>query len=100
MRFAMTVLLVAVAAWPAGAAPNDFEVLLSNVPAYSPKQAIEKGTGISVPEGGEITFLDRTRGSVVTRKCSGKYDGPVESCPTRAGRDGSSTTGATRGVTR
>lgn len=99
MRVALAAVLVTLAL-PASAAPNDFEILLSNVPAYSAKQTMEKGTSISVPEGGEITFLDRTRGSVVTRKCSGKYDGPVESCPTRAGRDGPSTTGATRGVTR
>jgi hypothetical protein len=93
--------LVLTVAASAAFAASDFEVTNSNVQAYPAKSQLSKGTRISVPEGGEINLIDRTGGAIATRKCSGKYDGPIEKCHSKTshgGSDSPAATGATRGI--
>ena len=82
------------------AAPNDFEVQASDVPAHPVGQKLEKGAKIVLPEGGKVTLIDRTGGAIRTRECGGKYEGPVEQCKPPGGRGTSKTPGGTRGPTQ
>lgn len=100
MRLVVASCLVVTFAAGASAAGGDFEVQSSNVPAYKSGQALAKGSAVSVPDGGKITLIDRTGSAVRTKDCVGKYDGPIEACPSKGVRDGKGTSGATRGVTR
>jgi hypothetical protein len=93
--------LVLTVAASAAFAASDFEVMSSNVPAYPAKAQLSKGTRISVPDGGELSFIDRTGGAMATRKCAGKYEGPIEKCNSKTSQGGSDSpaaTGATRGI--
>ena len=72
----------------AALAASDFEVTSSNVPAYPAKLQLRKGARINLPDGGEIYFIDRTGGTVATRKCAGKYEGPVDKCRSRTSHSG------------
>lgn len=92
--------LVLTFAASAAFAASDFEVTYSNVPAYPAKSQLEKGTPVKVPDGGEIHLIDRTRGSIATTKCFGKYDGPIEKCLSKTSQGGSNPAGATTGATR
>jgi hypothetical protein len=99
MRVVCALVLTVVAS--AAFAASDFEVTSSNVPAYPAKSQLSKGTRISVPDGGELSFIDRTGGAIATRKCAGKYEGPVEKCHSKTSQGGSDSpaaTGATRGI--
>ena len=99
MRVVCALVLTLVAT--AALAASDFEVTSSNVPAYPAKSQLSKGTRISVPDGGELSFIDRTGGAIATRKCAGKYEGPVEKCHSKTSQGGSDSpaaTGATRGI--
>ena len=104
MRVVFTVAIVAIVATPAAFAASDFEVVRSNVPAYPAKTQLGKGTPISVPDDGEIFLIERIGGVIATRKCSGKYDGPIEKCLSKIKFDpryssgAPSATGAERGL--
>lgn len=100
MRLAIAASFLVIGVAGAMAAASDFEVQSSNVPGYKPGQALAKGAAVSVPDGGKITLIDRTGSAVRTKDCVGKYDGPIEGCPSKGVRDGKGTSGATRGVTR
>lgn len=100
MRLVIAFCLVTIFAVSGVAAAGDFEVQSSNVPGFTPGQALAKGAAVSVPDGGKITLIDRTGSAVRTKDCVGKYDGPIEACPAKSARDGKGTSGATRGLTR
>ena len=97
MRVVCALLLIAAGSAPLAA--SDFEVATSNVASYPVKSKLSKGTRINVPDGGEITFIDRTAGGFATQKCSGQYKGPVEKCkpkPIGGGSDEKTVSGAPR----
>lgn len=98
-RIAIGVLLGLGGVGGALAAPNDYEVqAVSNAPAIKVGATFAKGARIVIPADGRVTFIDRTGGSIRTKVCAGKYDGPVESCKApRRGRGGSDVPGGTRG---
>jgi hypothetical protein len=79
----------------AALAASDFEVTVSNVPAYPAKSKLTVGTQISVPDGGEIHLKGRSGATPTTKACFGKYEGPVEKCPWKANHSGSDPAAAT-----
>ena len=62
------------------AAPNDYEVMRSNVPAHPAGQKLPTGSTLTIPAGGKVILIDRTGGSISTRECAGSYSGPIEKC--------------------
>jgi hypothetical protein len=97
MRKLLGAMLVLLGVASATAAPNDFEVMSSNVAAHPPGQKLAKGSKLTVPVGGKVILIDRTGGSISTKECTGTFDGPVEKCSAQGPATSPMTGGGTRG---
>jgi hypothetical protein len=99
MRMAIAGALLLLGISGAWAAPNDFQVQsVSGVPDLKVGAMLERGTQVSIPEGGRVVLIERTGRAIRARECGGPHTGPIEACPKPAGSGtGHMTPGGTRG---
>ena len=98
MRATLAATLVLLGASIALAAPNDFEVMTSNVAAHPAGQKLPKGSTLTIPAGGKVILIDRTGGAISTKECTGSFSGPVERCSAQRGSSAPVVGGGTRGA--